>query len=242
MVLSLLISLVVSAAVHVTLREVLPPKAVPAGPAALAATPSEPVDVPSLLGVDLAQARGLLDPKGLLLSVDGDREDPAPAGSIVLQSPLGGSRLQRGDTVHATVSRGQPRARVPDVVGQDADAATRALTGAGLAAGGVEQEQHPSAPLGQVLKTSPPAGSELARGAPVKLHVSAGPGNVDVPKVTGLQLGKAKDALERAKLVVTTRAVHDEEHYPGVVLKQDPAAGARVAPGSTVTLQVSADE
>ena len=242
---SLLISLVVSAGVHVVLREVLPPKGAPAtaeAPATPAAPSGEAVDVPSLMGVDVAQARGLLDPKGLLLSLDGEREDPAPAGSIIAQSPLGGSRLPRGGTVHATVSRGQARVRVPDVTGKDVDAATKAIAGAGLVAGAVKQEQSANAAAGTVLDSTPAAGAELARGAEVGLRVSAGPAMVDVPKVTGMQVGKAKDALERAKLVVALKPVHDEEHYPGVVLRQDPAAGAKVAAGSTVTLQVSADE
>src|SRR5438552_3710145 len=89
--LSFLISLLVSSGVYVTLREVLPPKGGAAG---------DVVDVPSVIGVDVAQARGLLDPKGLLLSLDGEREDPAPVGSIVEQAPLAGSRASRGATIH----------------------------------------------------------------------------------------------------------------------------------------------
>ena len=237
--LSFLISLLVSGGVHLGLREVLPPKA-PA--AATAPTAAENVDVPSLMGVDVAQARGLLDPKGLLLSLDGEREDPAPAGSIITQSPLAGSRVQRGATVHATVSRGQARVRVPEVAGQSAEAAAKALSAAGLVAVPAEPEVSASVPAGTVISTAPPAGAEVARGAEVKLRVSAGAGAVEVPKVTGMQLGKAKELLERAKLVLTTRPVPDEEHYPGFVLKQEPAPGTKVAAGSAVTLQVSAEE
>jgi beta-lactam-binding protein with PASTA domain len=240
---SFLISLLVSAGVYVTLREVLPPKVI--GPASAGPAPGvegDVVDVPSVMGVDVAQARGLLDPKGLLLSLDGDREDPAAPGSIVSQAPLAGSRAQRGSTVHATVSRGQVRARIPELTGKTVEQATRELADAKHAAGPVEQEQNASAPAGTVLGSTPAAGTEVARGAEVRLRVSAGPGSVDLPKVTGMQLAKARELLERAKLVIATKAVYDEEHYEGVVLKQDPPAGAKVAPGSTVTLSVTAGE
>src|SRR3954465_13835211 len=96
LILSLSSSLVVSAGVHLAFRELLPPKA-----------GGEAVDVPSVMGVDMAQARGLLEPKGLLLTLDAEREDQATVGTIVSQSPLAGSRALRGAPIHATVSRGQ---------------------------------------------------------------------------------------------------------------------------------------
>jgi serine/threonine-protein kinase len=229
--LSFIISLIVSAGVYVTLREIIPPKPTVSG--------ADAVDVPSLVGVDVQQARGLLDPKGLLLTLDGEREDPAPVGQIVVQAPLAGSRTLQGSAVHATVSRGQPKARVPDLVGQPADKAAKALADAFLAAGGSEQEQNENSPAGTVLGTSPPPGTEVARGTPVKLRVSSGPSGVEVPKVTGLVINKAKELLGPGKFVIKTKTGYDSEHGDWVVLTQDPAAGAKVAPGSTINLLVN---
>jgi serine/threonine-protein kinase len=226
----LLISLIVSAAVHVVLRELLP------------ASSAEVVDVPSVLGVDVTQARGLLEPKGLLLSLDSDREDAAPAGTIVTQSPMSGSRALRGTPIHATVSRGVTKVRVPDVAGQAAEKATQTLTDAKLVAAGQEQQENASVAPGTVIATVPPAGTEVARGSEVKLRVSSGPGAVEVPKVIGIQLKKAKELLEGAKFVVATKMTYDENRDAWVVLKQDPAAGAKVAPGSTVTVFVNYGE
>jgi beta-lactam-binding protein with PASTA domain len=233
LLLSLLVSLLVSAGVHLAFRELLPAKA---------GSTLEVVEVPSVMGVDVSQARGLLDPKGLLLTLDADRDDPAAAGTLIAQSPLAGSRALRGAPVHATVSRGQTKVRVPDVTGQVSDRATQTLTDAKLVAAGLEQEQSATVPVGTVLATVPPAGTEVARGTEVKLRVSSGPGNVEVPKVTGVQLKKAKELLEGAKLVVATKMTYDENRDAWVVLKQDPAAGAKVAPGSTVTVFVNYGE
>jgi serine/threonine-protein kinase len=229
--LSFLISVIVSGGMYLTMREVIPPKPM--------AAVAEAVDVPSLTGVDVNQARGLLDPKGLLLTLDGDRDDAAPAGQIVVQIPLAGSRVPRGAAVHATVSRGQTKVRVPDVAGQPADKAAKALTDAALAAGATDQEESPNVAAGTVLGTTPPAGTEVARGSAVKLRVSSGPGMVDVPKVTGLVINKARELLAPNKFVILTKTGYDSEHGDWVVLTQDPAAGAKVAPGSKINLLVN---
>jgi beta-lactam-binding protein with PASTA domain len=232
--LSFIISIIVSGAMILTLREIIPPK--PLSDLQLA---SEAVDVPSLLGVDVAQARGLLDPKGLLLTLDAEREDAVPAGSICVQAPLAGSRVMRGATIHATVSRGQAKVRVPDVSGQAADKAARALADAALTQGPTDQQAHATIPSGSVINTTPPAGSEVAKGSAVALHLSTGPAGVEVPKVTGLVINKARELLAAQKLNITTKTGYDSEHGDWIVLTQDPAAGAKVAPGSTVHLLVN---
>jgi serine/threonine-protein kinase len=228
-VVALLSALVVSMGVHLAFRELLPPKA------------PDAVDVPSLMGADVSQARGLLEPKGLLLTLDADREDAAAVGTIVAQSPLAGSRALRGAPIHATVSRGQTKVRVPDVAGQTAELATRALTEAKLVAA-IEQEQSANIPAGTALGTTPAAGTEVVRGADITLRVSSGPGAVEVPKVTGLQLKKAKELLEAAKLVVATKMTYDENVAPWAIVRQEPAAGTKVAPGSTVTVAINYGE
>jgi serine/threonine-protein kinase len=231
--LSFLISVIVSGGMYLTLREVIPPK--PSATVAL----DDAVDVPSVTGVDVTQARGLLDPKGLLLMLDGDRDDAAPVGSICVQTPLAGSRLPRGSTVHATVSKGQTKVHVPDVAGQLADKATSALGTAGLAVGGTDSESNANVPSGTVIGTTPSAGSEVAKGSAVKLRVSSGPGMVDVPKVTGLVINKARELLAPDKFVIKTKTGYDSEHGDWVVLTQDPAAGAKALPGSTINLLVN---
>lgn len=194
------------------------------------------VDIPTVMGMQPVQARELLDGKSLLLVLDAQREDASAPGTIIAQSPLEGSRSKRYGEVHVVVSKGQPKIKVPDLVGQDAKKAEAAIAELKLVAGAVEQEASPTVAVGLVLATTPPAGTEVAPGAEVRLKVSAGAGTVDVPKVTGLSIKKAKELLATAKFQVVAKETYDEDRGPYVVLKQDPAAGAKVAPGSTINL------
>src|SRR5689334_19181828 len=74
--------------------------------------PVHSAEVPSLAGLSPEQAREVLEPRGLLLVLDGERADDRVApGTLVEQHPLGGSRLRRGDPVHASIARsGEPLA------------------------------------------------------------------------------------------------------------------------------------
>src|SRR6478609_7815575 len=65
------------------------------------------VEVPSVNGVTVEQARELLRAQDLLLTLQGEHADPAiPAGKVGGQVPFAGSRAQRGSAVQAYVSTG----------------------------------------------------------------------------------------------------------------------------------------
>src|SRR4051812_9251880 len=65
------------------------------------------VEVPSVAGVTVEQARDLLGARGLLLTLQAERPDPNVAvGKIAGQVPLAGSRAATGTAVQAFVSSG----------------------------------------------------------------------------------------------------------------------------------------
>ncbi|MBL8950668.1 MAG: PASTA domain-containing protein [Myxococcaceae bacterium] len=198
------------------------------------------VEVPAVTGMTVAQARELLDGKGLLLVLDAEREDAQVGqGSLIAQTPLPGSRVRSGE-VHATVSKGWSRATVPETTNLAVDKATRLIGAAKLVVAGQDAEASAEVAAGTVIGTTPPAGAELAQGADVRLRVSSGPAAAEVPKVVGLNVKKAKEALEAAKFKVgATKYSFDEDKWPYTVLKQEPEGGAKVAPGATVDLVVN---
>ena len=53
-----------------------------------------------------------------------------PAGSVISQSPVGGTQVNTGSAVALVVSSGPPQVAVPNVVGLTQSAATTAITGA----------------------------------------------------------------------------------------------------------------
>ncbi|MHB1139442.1 MAG: PASTA domain-containing protein, partial [Microthrixaceae bacterium] len=103
----------------------------------------------------------------------------------------------------------------------------------------VELDSNEIVPVDVVIDQQPIAGTRIEVGEQVRLRVSDGPAGIDVPDLSGLQGGEAVKLLQTIGLLGVPEAVHDEVVRPGEVVASVPAAGARAAPGATVTVRVS---
>jgi serine/threonine-protein kinase len=200
--------------------------------------PVHAVDVPSLSGLTPDQARGLLEPRGLLLILDEERPDErATPGTLIDQRPLAGSRLRRGEDVHAAVAKA---VRMPKLVGLTADAARDALDGLKLKPGAVTDVSSATVPKGQVLAQNPVPGAEGRPDGTVDLQVSSGPAAAAVPSVIGKSKSTATDLLQKAGFAVGTLHVGSNDDYDtGIVIRQQPAANTQAAPGTKVDLTIT---
>jgi eukaryotic-like serine/threonine-protein kinase len=95
-------------------------------------------------------------------------------------------------------------------------------------------------PAGTVFAQDPGAGTSLNRASLVKVSVSSA-AQISVPNVVGSSTSVAVSRLKDAGLQSQVTTVADTA-APGVVVKQTPVAGTRVAKGSTVALNVSKGE
>jgi serine/threonine-protein kinase len=116
------------------------------------------------------------------------------------------------------------------------DRAVSTLQDDGLKAGIVTQPS--DAPQGTVFRQDPTAGTEVDDGSTVQLLVSGGPSTEAVPNAVGLDEANARDRLVAAGFEVESREVFSEEK-PGMVVSQQPAAGADAPDGASVTIAVS---
>jgi serine/threonine-protein kinase len=125
---------------------------------------------------------------------------------------------------------------VPAVVGQRQDAAEADVRAAGFES---QSEGTASAkPKGLVIAQRPEGGSELEDGKTVFLTVSAGPPRETVPDVVGETADAARADLAAAKFKADlTQAFSDKQ--AGIVIAQEPKAGATLKEGSSVALTVS---
>ncbi len=88
-----------------------------------------------------------------------------------------------------------------------------------------------------MLSQDPGAGQQAARGSTVGIVLATAPPEVDVPDVTGLTEGEARDALDDAGLDVQTQTdTVSDEAQDGVVLRQSPDGGDSAREGATVTI------
>ncbi|MDP9433414.1 MAG: Stk1 family PASTA domain-containing Ser/Thr kinase [Actinomycetota bacterium] len=127
---------------------------------------------------------------------------------------------------------------LPDVKNQNVDVAENRLTTLGLRVTRSARADEEVA-VNLAIGTDPPAGTGVRDGSPVTLFYSTGPGEVTVPKVTGLSQDEATAALREAGLAVGSVQRVDSPGEENEVLSTDPAAGERAARGTEVALQVA---
>ena len=128
---------------------------------------------------------------------------------------------------------------VPNVVGLTQSAATTAITTAGLTLGTVTPASSTTVAAGLVISQAPAAGASVAPASAVAITVSSGPPLVTVPNVVGMMESAAQSALTAAGLTLAPHTQAPSAAPVGQVLAQSPAAGASVALGTAVQLQIS---
>jgi beta-lactam-binding protein with PASTA domain len=130
----------------------------------------------------------------------------------------------------------QDERTVPAVTGQPQEQAEGEVREAGLEPETTRQES--TRPQGIVLGQNPEAGETVDEGSTVRLVVSTGPPRNTVPNVVGQMESEAVNALTAASFESdVTEAFSDKK--AGVVVAQEPKAGANLKEGSTVELTVS---
>lgn len=198
-------------------------------------------EVPSVLGLPGQSARALIESRGFMFVVGEEREDAkAPAGNVVAQKPLEGSRIERGQTVEVVVARAPAPVKVPALAGLALADAKQRIELAKLAVGKVTEDTSAEVKAGSVLSQLPAEGAELKVGAPIDLVVSKGVATVPVPGVVGRSLNRAKDELQKAGFTVgNVRYRENEDHSDGLILEQTPAANQAAPKGSAVDLVVN---
>jgi beta-lactam-binding protein with PASTA domain/tRNA A-37 threonylcarbamoyl transferase component Bud32 len=127
---------------------------------------------------------------------------------------------------------------LPNVVGQPVVPAEQALNAAGF-----QTERRPveSTPqdLDRVVAMNPTG--QAVRGTAIRLDVGAGPAEVEVPNLLGLDRVQAQASLQQVGLMLSPdqgqQVVQDDKDI-GRVLVQEPTAGRRLAKGKSVVITV----
>ncbi len=196
------------------------------------------VTVPSVVGEDADKAQSDLKAAGFKVRV----QNVAPTNpsqldnQVVAQSPTGSA--PKGSRVTISVVKTQTVA-VPNLAGDSSVAAGAALSQAGFNVGTVNQEFSTTVPSGQVISSSPAAGTMISQGSPVDLVISLGAGTT-VPPLVGDSETAAIAALQSAGLAAVKgapigTAIAGEV---GNVAAQQPLAGTSVTPGSSVKYRI----
>ncbi|MBT8337657.1 MAG: PASTA domain-containing protein [Gemmatimonadetes bacterium] len=126
--------------------------------------------IPTVSRLVGAQAADLLRASGFTVTVDSAESD-LPRGGVVEVVPEEGTSLSLPAEVRLTLSLGPPSVEVPALLGLSEVVARDSLTALGLVVGDVEEVFRFGRDQGRVVGQEPPAGTEMERGAAVRLVV-----------------------------------------------------------------------
>ena len=127
---------------------------------------------------------------------------------------------------------------VPNVIGLERKLAVKKIEEQGFQAN-VQTGVGTAEDRGTVIEQNPDGGTRIEEGSTVRLLVSLGPEQVEVPGVVGQSLDEATQILANAGFRWTTRRVFSPDAPEGEVIKQNPGPGEQAEKGSSVTLTVS---
>ncbi len=200
---------------------------------------SERIPVPLVIGMSLEEATETIEDAGLTVGTVDRRPDATfELDTVIASSPVAGVEIGPTIPVNLIVSDGPEIIDLPDVTEMSERDATATLTDLGLRVI-VNEENSNSVPEGQVIRSEPPAGTEVQSGDTILIVVSLGPPPVSVPDLTNMTQQQATNTLANLNLqirVSNTRQPVADPAQDGRVVDQIPDPGTTVDQGETVTV------
>jgi beta-lactam-binding protein with PASTA domain len=197
------------------------------------------VNMPNLVGKNVAEANGLLRSRGLVLRVADRIYSELPINAVVRQSPPPGMLMKVSQQAHVVLSLGQRQLQIPLLEGNSLRASRIELLRAGLQVGEVSGITAPEEPADTVMLQTPRPGGGAATPR-VDVLVSAGPRESAyvMPHLVGLSEVDAQHRLDVAGLRRKVNYVSAPQWPHGAVIDQAPLAGQRIPAATTIELTV----
>lgn len=167
--------------------------------------------------------------------------DEVEKGQIAAHNPPDGTKVEKGDTITVMLSSGKPTGLVPRLVGMPYDEANvRAILQANNYELGTVTEEESDEDIGTIISQDPGTGTQAENGTRVNIVISKGTDKVAVPKLVGLTLEEAREALAAKGLVIGTPTYEESTVYAkNIIMGAQYAEGEKVAKGTVVNITVS---
>jgi beta-lactam-binding protein with PASTA domain len=199
-------------------------------------SPPEAV-VPDMRGLSEVEARAIAGSAHVALFV-ASREPSADAhaGTVVRQSLPTGQRVSPDSSVSVVLA--EEIMLVPGVINVPLAEAVRRLEERGYSVQVGPAIADEKVPVDAIVRQLPKPDAPYAQPGIVVVQPSAGPAEVELPKLVGMGITAAKTQVEGLGLKATVHWVALAETFTNVVLSQTPPPGQKVKPGSEVQLTV----
>ena len=130
-------------------------------------------DVPNVVGLDKDSAEAKLEECGLTPNSNFEYSESVANGLVISQSPEGGGKAKKGDTVSLVISRGVEPITMPNVLNKPESEARAALSALGLNVTTTSDYSN-DVPEGNVISQSVVEGKAVEKGATITLVISMG--------------------------------------------------------------------
>ena len=128
---------------------------------------------------------------------------------------------------------------IPDLTGSEQAQALEDLQSLGFKVGIVNAADS-SVPAGSVIRTQPPSNTIINPDSLVTIIVSVGPEAFPIPYVLDIEAERAIYVVEESGFILGQLLEVNDNNIPrGFVISQNPVAGTKMSPGSSVDLVVS---
>jgi serine/threonine-protein kinase len=162
--------------------------------------PTNVREVPNVSGMTYERANSTLAEADLrAIRIDEENTEVA-AGNVIRTDPEAGTSVEPDQQIEVYVSTGQQMSTVPPLTGLGQDAATTAITGAGLQLGSITPQNDKDLAAGTVISSDPVDGASVPTGTLVNLVVASG--RVAINDVRGYTVDAATRELEALGLTV----------------------------------------
>jgi serine/threonine-protein kinase len=200
---------------------------------------SQHVTVPSVVGQTVSVATQTLQSEHLTVGSTSSQTSNTAKGEVISTDPKAGAKVAKNSHVDLVVSAGTPTmVPVPQVVGQQLNAAVELLNTAGLSFKTTYVTSN-KAP-GTVLTQDPAAATSVKLTTVVKLTVANSQSTISVPSVVGFSQTTAGSRITGSSLTVGSQtSACSQSVATGNIASQSPAAGTPVKSGAPVNLVVS---
>ena len=142
--------------------------------------------VPNVVGMKEEDVAAFLESHGYVLGNVKTETSPEDKGTVLEQTPVAGSTLDKENKVDIVVSdgKGTEKAIVPSVTRMSLEDAKKAIQAAGFTVGNISYDWDESIGKGYVIYQQYQANSQLDKGTAIDLQVSSGPEPAPTPEPT----------------------------------------------------------
>ncbi|MDD3777070.1 MAG: PBP1A family penicillin-binding protein [Actinomycetota bacterium] len=202
------------------------------------------VKVPSLIGVDIEQARQILEELHFSVEEITEHNDTYASNIVFAQEPAPETVLESTDgqlpNITVKISKGRETVAMPSLLGLEQDEAQEILAGFGLSITNIINEFNQQYQPPKIYDQEPKPGTEIAIDTPVTIYVSKGVNpEANVPDVITLTRAEALAKLQESGFSNITVLEEEGTAAIGIVFNQVPLPQTLYNKGAEVIIRVS---